>query len=113
MDQLIPVAGPSQDAFNTLSDQISSFIKCEAVSMGSTGSVASNTNKTLTKAVSDVITSGYKALAVLPGYPGDDQFVFQETRILNDNITVTIRNVSSAADSGTPTVFLLSCKNNL
>lgn len=32
MDQLIPVAGPSQDAFNTLSDQIANLIKYADVS---------------------------------------------------------------------------------
>ena len=98
-------------AVNELDSQITNYVTTVNVDMGNTGSVAAWSDKVMTKPLSDILPSGYRVLLVSPNYSGDDQFVFVTTAIINGNISVTIRNASSAADSGNVFVNLLCVKS--
>lgn len=96
----------------TLNSDLSDLFRFYSVSMPNTGSVAANTNKSVTKAVSDFVDTGYKAVLVTPLYTGDDQFCWVNCGFQNNGteIIAQVRNVSSAADSGTPTVQVMAQK---
>ena len=100
----------SIDGINTLSDQIANYIKSYNVTMDNTGSLASGATKTVTKLISSFIDSGYTVIAVIPRYSGDDQFCFTNVSYNTTEISATVRNVSSSADSGSPSVFVIAVK---
>ena len=88
------------------------LLKFYTVVLPDTGSVAAGDNKTVSKAISDFIDSGYSVMAVIPIYAGDNQFCFNTTSFDSTNVIATIRNVSSAADSGSPTLRVIAMKNS-
>lgn len=97
-------------ALNVLSDQIGNYIKSYNVTIDNTGSLAAGATKTVTKLISSFIDSGYSVIAVIPRYSGDDQFCFTNVSYNTTEISATVRNVSSSADSGAPSVFVLAVK---
>ena len=101
-------------AVGTLNDQIASYVKIQVVEVGATGSVSPNTNATVTKDITSLVPSGYKLVGVAPCYSGDDQFCWVTARISTTNtIQAQVRNVSSATDSGTVTMWCFFVKNDL
>lgn len=88
------------------------FFRFVSVTMPNTGSVASGTSKEVTLDVSSYIPSGYELKAAMPGYSGDDGFVWVRAAInIGTNVVAArIFNVASSADSGTPGVTLVCVK---
>lgn len=74
-----------------------------------TGSVASGAVKSVSgESVASDVPAGYKMIAPIGNYSGDDGFVFVScSRASATSINYVIRNVASNADSGTPTFALL------
>ena len=94
-------------------NNIGDLVKAEYFYFNNTGSVAAGTTVTFSKQIT--VPSGYKALGIIPQYSGDDGFCWVSVQ-LNSNsdglyASGMIRNVTSAADSGTPTATLLFIRN--
>lgn len=99
------------DAINALNGKIANLIKSYTVNMDNTGSLAGGATKSVTKLISSFIDPGYSVIAVIPRYSGDDQFCFTNVYYNTTEIGVTVRNVSSSADSAAPSVYVIAVKS--
>ncbi len=84
------------------------------VTVGSTGSVGANATKSFTNVdISESIPSGYSPFFITPRYTGDDQFCWVQCVLTDDKkVNAMVRNCSSAADSGQPTIYAVCKKDN-
>lgn len=97
-DKIDTFAGTTNQAIANIHD----LIKVENFYFDNTGSVAAGATVALQKAYT--VPTGYKFLSISPQYSGDDQFCWVSiSNTVDGKATATIRNVSNAADSGTPT----------
>ena len=97
MSQFQNVPGASQDAFDTLNNQITNYIADELVSAEST-TVNANSNKTISF---NVAKTGYTPFGII-GYNSFDVDVLVVSSFISDasTIGVVVRNISSSAKTG-------------
>ena len=82
--------------------------------LSNTGALAASATKNYHDIdISLAVPSGYTPICAIAEYPGDDQFVFVTIRLSPENgkLDVTIRNVGTDVDSGTPSVAIISVIN--
>ena len=101
-------------AINEVKSALTDLVKVVEINCGNTGSVSAGDVKLFTLQLSDYLPTGYAAKAIIPTISGGNSFAWSEGSInlFNTNeIRITVKNCSAAADSGDVIAQLLCLKN--